>query len=324
MFSHRLPADLLIQKKLYYAMLRIRRVEEKLSELFDAGYIKAPVHLSVGQEAVAVGVMSALKEQDKVVSTHRCHAHYLAKGGDLKTMMAELLGKTTGCSSGRGGTMHLFDDNVGLTISVPIVGASIAFAVGIALSSKIKGEDRVAVAFFGDGAVEEGIFWESINFASMHRLPVLFVCENNLYATHSRLSKRQPSENIFLRVRPFEIICKKINGNNVTEVFRTSESVIASMRLLHKPGFIEASTYRWKEHWGSGEDWNLGYRSAAEGDCWKARCPIKNLKSILERMGESQWDFEIADELIKVEIEEAVRFAVESPAPLLKDLTEGE
>lgn len=311
-------------KKLYYEMLRIRRVEERLVELFNAGHIKQPVHLSIGQEAVAVGVMAALAPQDKIVSNHRCHGHYLAKGGDLSKMFAEILGKATGCSSGRGGTMHLFDDEAGLTISVPIVSASIAFAVGIALSSKIKGEDKISVAFFGDGACEEGIFWESLNFASVNRLPVLFVCENNLYATHSRLSKRQPSEDIFSRVAPFGIPACKIDGNDVLEVFCASESMISSVRTQQLPSFIEVSTYRIKEHWGAGEDWHLGYRSKSEGDYWIERCPIKNLKEVLTKRGVSLLAFEEIEDAIEDEVEKALEFALKSPEPLLENLIGGE
>ena len=194
--------DRALLKELYYEMKKIRSAEEKLIELCTAGRIMAPVHLSIGQEAVAVGVMAALEPEDKIVSTHRCHSHYLAKGGDMKKMMAEILGKATGCCRGRGGTMHLFDDKAGHVISAPLVGASIAFAVGIAMAFKMKRESKIAVAFFGDGAVEEGIFWESLNFASVHRLPIVFVCENNFYATHSPILKRQPGDEIVSRGKP--------------------------------------------------------------------------------------------------------------------------
>lgn len=300
---------------MYYQMLRIRRVEEKLAELFRAGLIAAPVHLSVGQEASAVGVMAALEKQDRIVSTHRCHAHYLARGGDLKKMIAEILGKETGCCRGRGGTMHLFDDAVGHVISSPIVGSSIAFAVGIALSAQLKDEEKVAVTFFGDGAVEEGIFWESINFAAVRRLPVVFVCENNLYATHSPILRRQPYEDIAPRVAPHGLRAYSIDdGNDVVRVLGMAQDVVGAARL-GTPGFLEVKTYRVREHWGVGEDWDLGYRSREEGEGWLERCPLKQLGARLRALNVPESVFESAEKRISEEIAEAVAFALESPAP---------
>lgn len=307
------PRDRELLKKLYFEMLRIRRVEEKLTEWCNSSLIKAPVHLSIGQEAVAVGVMAALKPQDKIVSTHRCHGHYLAKGGDLKKMMAEILGKATGCCKGKGGTMHLFDDSVGHVISAPLVAASISFAVGLALSFKMKGEDKIAVAFFGDGAVEEGIFWESINFASVHRLPVLFVCENNLYATHSHILSRQPSEEIFWRVKPHGVYTRRIaDANNILTVVEVAASMVDLVRK-NQPCFIEACTYRLKEHWGVGEDWHLGYRSREEGEKWMAKCPFKQLQKVFDEEDIPQSEIVEMEKIIKKEVNEAVEFAVKSP-----------
>jgi len=305
-------------KKLYFEMLRIRRTEKRLIKLFNDGHIKAPIHLSIGQEAVAVGVMAALRPEDKIVSTHRCHAHYLAKGGDMKKMFAEILGKATGCAKGKGGTMHLFDEDAGHVISAPIVGASISFAVGLALSFKMKDEDKIAVAFFGDGAVEEGIFWESINFASTHHLPILFVCENNLYATHSHILKRQPSEEITSRVAPY-INSRRIN--NANDIWHVIEVVKPKVDLVRKgqPCFIEACTYRLHEHWGVGYDWDLGYRSYAEGEKWAAKGPFEKLDDILSmwNVGRGHEEMEIA---IGKEIDEAEEFALNSPAPSEKEL----
>jgi len=308
-------------KKLYYEMLRIRMVEEKLTEWYNAGLIKAPVHLSIGQEAVAVGVMAALKPQDKIVSTHRCHAHYLAKGGDLKKMMAEILGKATGCCKGKGGTMHLFDGEVGHIVSVPLVAASIPIAVGLALAAKMKGEDKIAVAFFGDGAVEEGIFWESINFASVHHLPVLFVCENNLYATHSHILQRQPSEEIVSRVRPHQLEAYRIDdANNVLAVMEVAVSMVDLVRK-NQPCFIEACTYRLREHWGPGEDWHLGYRTREEGEYWIARSPFKQLQKVFDEKGISlELEIEKMQNLVEKEINEAVEFAFSSLPPCQEDL----
>ena len=308
-------------KKLYYDMLRIRLVEEKLADWYTSGLIKAPVHLSIGQEAVAVGVMAALSPEDKIVSTHRCHGHYLAKGGDLKKMMAEILGKATGCCRGKGGTMHLFDDSVGHVISAPLVGASIPFAVGIAMASKMKGESKIAVAFFGDGAVEEGVFWESINFASVFKLPVLFVCENNLYATHSPILRRQPYEEIVSRVKSHNIRTFYVNnGNDVLMVLKAAQEAVSETRKF-KPCLIEACTYRLREHWGPGEDWHLGYRTREEGDEWLAKCPFKQLRKVFDKGGNlSQLNTDEMEKMIKKEIDEAVKFALESPAPLENEL----
>ena len=315
--------DKKLLKKLYYDMLRIRLVEEKLADWYNSGLIKAPVHLSIGQEAVAVGVMAALAPQDKIVSTHRCHGHYLAKGGDMKHMMAEILGKTTGCCRGKGGTMHLFDDNVGHVISTPLVGASIPFAVGIALASKMKGENKIAVAFFGDGAVEEGIFWESINFASVKKLPVLFVCENNFYATQSPILARQPSSEIVSRVKPHNVYCHRIeDANNVLNVMEISQKLVEITRQ-NQPCFLEACTYRLREHWGPGEDWHLGYRTLEEGEYWIAKCPFKQLKQVFDKEGIPQRDIDEMEKLINQEINEAVKFAMDSPMPLKEEICIG-
>lgn len=306
-------------KKLYYDMLRIRLVEEKLADWYTSGLIKAPVHLSIGQEAVAVGVIAALKPEDKIVSTHRCHGHYLAKGGDLKKMMAEILGKATGCCRGRGGTMHLFDDSVGHVISAPLVGASIPFAVGIAMASKMKGENKIVVAFFGDGAVEEGVFWESVNFASVKKLPILFVCENNFYATHSPILSRQPYNEIVSRVKAHNVFCRRIeNANNVLEVARVSRMLVETARD-NRPCFLEACTYRLREHWGPGEDWHLGYRTREEGDEWMAKCPFKQLRKLFGK----EFPLSYIDKMEKIinrEIDEAIKFAMESPAPSKEEL----
>lgn len=298
-------------------------VEEKLTDWCNLKLVNAPVHLSIGQEAVAVGIMAALNPDDKIVSGHRCHAHYLAKGGDLKAMFAEILGKVTGCCKGKGGTMHLFDDKAGHVISAPLVSASIAFGVGLALSFKMKSEDKIAVVFLGDGAVEEGIFWESLNFASVFHLPVLFVCENNLYATHSHILQRQPSENIAARVGPHHINAHRISdGNNVLRVMEVAKAKVELVRK-GQPCFIEACTYRLREHWGVGEDWNLGYRSREEGEKWMEKSPLKQLEKILAKHFSAeklQLEIRKIRKTIKAEIDEAEKFAFSSPIPPKEDL----
>jgi pyruvate dehydrogenase E1 component alpha subunit len=304
--------DALRARSFFHQILRIRRFEEELIKYCASGDIKMPVHLSIGQEGVAVGVASALRPCDKIVSNHRCHGHYLAKGGDMKKAMAELFGKTTGCCCGKGGSMHLFDEKAGVVCSVPVVGASIAIGVGISLSTSIKGGEKVTVAFFGDGAVEEGIFWESLNFASVFKLPIVFVCENNFYATHSPLLKRQPSEQIAPRVAPHGIEVYRIDGNDVAAVHEIAAEAIQYARA-GRPAFIEALTYRYKEHWGGNDDWDLGYRSREEVEHWKEKDPLLRVKSQLMQI--SMNDIELLEGHVKAEIEEAINFAINSPEP---------
>lgn len=305
---------------MYFKMLRIRKIEERLIDLWKTNEICSLIHLSTGQEAVAVGVCEALEKDDSVVSTHRCHAHFLAKGGDIKKMFAELAGKTDGCCRGKGGSMHLFDREAGMNLSLPLVGGSIPIAVGYGFSASYRGEKRVSVAFFGDGAVEEGIFWESLNFASTFKLPVIFVCENNLYAMHAHILKRQPTANIAERISSFGVYAVSVDGNNVLSVFEEAKKMVNRARTNMGPSFLEAKTYRWREHWGPGEDWHLGYRSQEEGDLWKKRCPIKLLRDQLSMIGSEAPDFSGVENNIDREIEEAVRFAKESPEPIKEEL----
>lgn len=305
---------------MYAEMLRIRRSEEKLIELWGLGYICSPIHLSIGQEAVAVGVCNALTKKDLIFSTHRCHAHYMAKGGNLKAMYAELMGKEGGCSKGRGGSMHLFDLAVGVFLSVPIVGAGIPIATGTAWSAKLKGINRVSVAFFGDGAIEEGVFWESLNFASVHKLPIIFVCENNGYATHSPILKRQPSDNIINRIIPHGVYSMSVDGNDVQEVYWETKKMVTRARAGKGPSFMEAKTYRWKEHWGPGEDWHLGYRTEQEGKLWKKRCPIKRLQKELSQNNMTPKYFNTIEQYVKNNITEAIKFAEKSPEATRKEI----
>lgn len=303
----------------YREMLRIRLAEEKLIELWHANEIRSLMHLSTGQEAVAVGVCNALAKEDLIFSTHRCHAHYLAKGGSLKKMYAELAGKVGGCSRGKGGSMHLFEPETGVFLSMPLVAGSIPIAVGTALSARLKGIRRVTAAFFGDGAIEEGVFWESLNFATVHRLPVIFVCENNLYATHSHISKRQPSDNIATRLLGCGVYARVVDGNDVEAVHAEALGMVNRARLGEGLSFLEAKTYRLKEHWGPGEDWHLGYRSKEEGDQWQKKCPIQCLRAKLGN-ALTEADLLLITDKINSEIAEAVDFAKSSPIPDEKEL----
>jgi pyruvate dehydrogenase E1 component alpha subunit len=304
-------------KRLYYELLRIRMVEEKIAELYPEQEMRCPVHLCSGQEAVSVGVCANLSNNDYVMSTHRSHGHYLAKGASLKKMMAELYGKVTGCSKGKGGSMHLVDLSVGFLGAAPIVGSTVPIAVGAAFGSVMRGDRRVAVVFFGDGATEEGVFHESINFAALKSLPVVFVCEHNLYSVYSPLSVRQPEgREIFWLAKGHGVESYQADGNDVIEVYKLAEKAIQKARRGEGPTFFEFKTYRWREHCGPYYDHDLGYRSEGEFQYWKERCPIKRLEErLLEGGILCNQDIQAMVRDLRAEIEAAVTFAKDSPFP---------
>lgn len=302
--------------RLHREMLRIRLVEEAIADRYAEQEMRCPVHLSIGQEAVAVGVCQALRQTDRVFSTHRCHAHYLAKGGDLKAMLAEIYGKAAGCIGGRGGSMHLMDPAKGMISSVPIVASSIPLAAGAALSDQLDGNDTVSVAFIGDASVEEGVFHETANFASLRKLPVLFVCENNLYSVYTPLRQRQPDRVLADVICAHRVRAVTVDGNNVAAVRRATEEAVNYARAKDGPSFLVFDTYRWREHCGPSYDNNLGYRAEEEYEEWKVRCPIelhrRQLRSLhLLSDGEEQ---ELIGEL-KREIDAAFEFAKAAPLP---------
>ncbi len=297
-------------------MLRIRMVEESIAERYAEQEMRCPVHLSIGQEAAAVGVCHALKHTDRVFSTHRCHAHYLAMDGNLNAMLAEIYGKAAGCIGGRGGSMHLTDPAKGMIASVPIVASSIPLAVGTALADQIDGNDNVSVAFFGDASVEEGVFHESANFASLRKLPVLFVCENNLYSVYTALKDRQPPRPITELARAHAMSFASADGNNVAAVFEAAQEAVARARQGNGPSFLLFDTYRWREHCGPGFDNNIGYRTEAEYETWRLRCPLEASRAKLHAQGK----LTPADEAslaakIKQEIDAAFEFAKAAPLP---------
>ncbi len=253
---------------LYFKMLRIRRVEEAIARRYPEQEMRCPVHLSIGQEAAAVGICHGLTKDDLMVSTHRSHAHYLAKGGSIVGLLGELYGKDVGCSRGFGGSMHLVANDVGFIGSTSIVGGTIPVGVGLAFAKKIRGESGRVIVCIGDAAIEEGVFHESANFASLHDLPVVFACENNLYSCYTHLRDRQP-------YRPFERIAEahslayiNIDGNNVGQVAGCIP------KDLTKPLFIELRTYRHLEHCGPNNDDHLGYRDVEETQLWLDRDPL--------------------------------------------------
>jgi len=301
--------------KLQASMLRIRLVEESIANKYSEQKMRCPTHLSIGQEAIAVGVCSNLTNEDQVLSTHRAHAHYLAKGGCLNSMLAEIYGKVTGCSKGMGGSMHLIDESVGFMGSTAIVGNTIPVAVGLALEKKLNCKKSIACVFFGDGATEEGAFYESVNFAIIHSLPILFICENNLYSVYSGLEVRQPMDRkIYKMVRAMGISAQHANGNDVEEVARKVKHAKTMILKSGGPQFLEFDTYRWREHCGPNFDNNIGYREESEFLKWKKKDPLKNFYS-----ENSQKYIDSKIDKISQEIDDAHQFADDSKFPTLQE-----
>ncbi len=266
-------------------MLLIRRVEESIAEGIVAGQVLCPCHLYVGQEAVAVGICSSLRIDDFVFSTHRSHGHYLAKGGDVQSLISEVFCKETGCSGGWGGSMHVADPQLGLPGSSAIVAGTIPLAVGAALAFASRGQDRVSVAFFGDGATNEGVFYESMNLAALWKLPVLFVCENNLYSTHMPVDMCIANTDIAQKGHLFGMPSEKVDGNDVVAVASAGRTAVERARCGGGPALIECLTYRWRGHVGPNHDVEKGLRSQEELDSWMRRCPVKTLEQRLLAQG---------------------------------------
>lgn len=307
-------------KSLYSTMMRIRMFEDRLADLVEAKEVRCPCHLYVGQEAVAAGVCAALDPQDYVWGGHRSHGHYLAKGGDLPAMMAEVFGKETGCSKGRGGSMHLVAPDVGVLGTVPIVAATIPMAVGAALASVLRRDGRVSVAFFGDGAVEEGTFHESLNLAALHRLPVVFVCENNFYSSHLQLLERRANDNIVDAAAAHGLVGARVDGNAVFEVYDAAREAVARARAGEGPTLIEARTYRWRGHVGPSYDLDVGVTRREDLSAWRAKDPIGRLAAWLqERHVPSDW-FDDRNAAFRSEIEAAIIAARQAAYPATTEL----
>ncbi len=300
----------------YRAMLRIRMVEEAIAGRYAEQEMRCPIHLSVGQEAAAVGACAALEAGDQVVSTHRAHAHYLAKGGNLQAMLAELYGRAAGCAGGRGGSMHLFDTAAGLLVSLPIVGSSIAIGVGAALAMRQRGQDRVCLVCLGDAALEEGAFHESANFAALKSLPAVFLVENNLYSVYTRLDERQPARPLTDIATAYAMPGHRVDGNDVLAVEAATAAAVARARRGDGPSLIVADTYRWLEHCGPNCDDDLGYRPVAEFEAWRARCPVATFAARLSDQGvlDSAERARMEAE-IEAEIDAAFTFAKAAPFP---------
>lgn len=313
----------LLTLALFRSMLRIRRVEEALADRYAEQEMRCPMHLCIGQEAIAVGVCAALSDNDVMFSNHRAHGHYLAKGGNLNAMVAELYGRSTGCCGGRGGSMHLIDLNAGFMGATPIVGGTVPLAVGAAWAVALKGEERVSVVFFGDGCFEEGVVHESLNFAALHRLPMIFVCENNQFSVYTRLSERQPDRPIYRLAEAYGMAAYAGDGNDVEEVLAIAKTAVDNARRGQGPQFIELKTYRWREHCGPNFDDDLDYRTAEEREEGLKGCPIAKFALLLEQ-GNPTFPVDVArfEAEIREEIAAAFSFALSSEKPSIGDAGE--
>ena len=310
--------------ELYRTMLRIRLVEERIGTLYAEQEMRCPCHLYIGQEAVAAGACTHLVGDDVLFGTYRGHGLYLAKGGDLTALLAELYGKETGCSRGRGGSMQLVAPEAGLICTSAIVGGTIPLAAGAALSAQIRRTRQIAMVVFGDGATEEGVFHETLNFASLKRLPMVFVCENNFYATYSHQSARQCADNIFQRAAAYRIPGRRVDGNDVLAVTRAVGAAVQRARRGGGPSLIECRTYRWREHVGPAEDTHLGYRSAEEVKAWMARCPIKRMaRRLLRAKLATPQQLDGFTRAIEQELHDAVAQAKAAPEPRVEELAQG-
>lgn len=300
---------------LYRATARIRRVEERVAELYPTDRIKSPIHLSIGQEAVAVGICDALRADDIVSGTYRGHATYLAKGGDLKAMLAEMFGKVGGCARGKGGSMHLVGLAQGILGCSAVVGSNVPVAAGYSLALKRRGRGQVVACFYGDGASEEGGVYETLNFAALQKLPILFVCENNFLAIHEPLNRRWAADRLTERVATFGMPARRITSGDIFEIRAAAAEMIDGIRAGAGPAFLECHTYRWREHVGPAEDYAAGYRARADLEAWQAKDQVARLAALLPDALRQAIDAEIA-----AEIEAAVRFAEECPFPAEEEL----
>jgi len=303
-------------------MLLIRAFEEKAEELYGLGRVHGTMHLSIGQEAVAVGVCEALRPDDYILSTHRGHGHCLAKGADVRRMMAEFLGKETGYCRGRGGSMHIADVEGGNLGANGIVGGGLPIATGVGLSIQVRGSGQVCVAFFGDGAANEGAFHESVNLASIWDLPVVFVCENNQYAMSMPVRQSMRVERVSDRACAYGIPGRTVDGMDVLAVFEAASEAGERARAGGGPTLLECVTYRYRGHSKSDRQ---RYRTREEVARWRAQDPIERLRRLLEEQGLVQpGEFDALAAAAREQVEEAVRFAEASPEPdpstLLEDV----
>jgi TPP-dependent pyruvate/acetoin dehydrogenase alpha subunit len=302
---------------LFAQMYRIRAVEEEIALRYPQGEMRCPVHLSIGQEVIPAVFADCICATDFAVSTHRGHAHYLAKGGNLNAMIAEIYGKATGCAKGKGGSMHLIDLAVNFMGTSAIVGNSIPVGVGLALSAQLKKTDQISCIFLGDGAVEEGVFYESVNFAAVRKLPVLFICENNLYSVYSPLHVRQPQgRSISKMVEGMGIKVATGEGANLISCYQTMRDAVNAVREGQGPYFLEFATYRWREHCGHNFDNDIGYRSEDEFLAWQECDPLTRLERELKQ-SEPEIQLKLIEikSSIKAELQTSFEEAKSAPFP---------
>ena len=313
-------------KDLYMTMVRIRLCEESLVGPIIAGEVRCPVHLYTGQEAIAAGVAAALSKKDRIFGTHRSHGHYLARGGKMRELIAEIYGKVSGCSKGRGGSMHLCDPGAGLLGTAPIVGGTISLALGCALAAKIRRQNNVTVSFFGDGAAGEGVLYESMNFAALYKLPLIFICENNFYSTHLPIKECRPDSKIFKIGASFCIPSFRADGNSVLDVYKTAKRAVDMCRRDKGPVFIEFTTYRLHGHVGPDDNiqgLHTDLRPREEIDRWKKKDPIKMFrKYILGKKILSKNTLEKIEKAAAKEVKEAHDFTKKSPYPGKNELAD--
>jgi len=303
-----------------FQMLRIRRIEEALADRYKEQEMRCPMHLCIGQEAIAVGVCASLNSDDKMYSNHRAHGHYLAKGGDVNAMIAELYGRETGCCGGRGGSMHMIDQSVGFLGATPIVGGTVPLAVGTAWASSLLKRSEVTVIFLGDGCIEEGVVHESLNFAALHKLPILFVCENNDFSVYTPRNERQPDRSIYQIAKAHSISAEFADGNDLGVVLDLASNAIAAIRRGEGPQFLEFSTYRWREHCGPDFDDHLEYRNLEDVAAGLKQCPLERFKQYGLANGLLQPQaLEAMEQSIQGEIDQAFNQAQSSRKPTLDD-----
>ncbi|MBN1636134.1 MAG: thiamine pyrophosphate-dependent dehydrogenase E1 component subunit alpha [Deltaproteobacteria bacterium] len=317
------PKDLL--EYLYRMMLRIRVCEESFVEHILNREVKTPCHLYSGEEAVAVGLCAALSKEDYIFGNHRSHGHFLAKGGSMKEMVAEIYCRAAGCSRGRGGSMHLIDTDVGMMGAAPIVAGTISLALGAALASVIRGDGRVAVSFFGDGATGEGVLYESLNFAALKNLPLIFACENNLYATHMPIKECRVDQPISKIAEPYGIEIYSEDGNDVMQVYEASREAVETCRAGEGPVFMEFKTYRYRGHVGPDDNIQGSHTDIRPQDeiaLWMEKDPITRFeRHVMERQLLDSGRIQHIKEEVTDEVREAQAFARKSPSPRQEDLT---
>jgi len=305
--------DITFEYSILRAMKKIRAVEEEIASRYSEGKMRCPTHLSIGQEAVPAVLSSFLDKDDLAVSTHRGHAHYLAKGGDLPAMIAEIYGKSTGCSKGKGGSMHLIDRSVGFMGTSAIVGNSIPIGVGLGFALQLEETKNLSVVYFGDGATEEGVYYECLNFAALHKLPVLFVCENNHYSVYSPKAVRQPlNRSISAVASAMGVKSFNLDGNNVVELIDKFSSLVTNIKNGGGPILVECETYRWREHCGPMFDDDLNYRPNKEIEGWRSRDPIK---AYIEELMLTPAQIQAINNEIATEVNASFQFAEDSPFP---------